>query len=294
MQIWQICLIVGAIGIIFVLLISISTGFGNGNLVHSIKVDNTCANTKKVELPPRRSAVQDVASYKLSNLQPPDNCPNNYTFYTDLEGNSLCCASSNINVFERTCTAKGKEGVCALVPGIIDTRDESDGSKTYPLCHDIAVQHQLRNSGSLCPARYKYHVTLPDSYKCCDGHVNPGASDCNSGSKFCGGLKGRQTIFNTPDSCENVVLLESIDCPVNTHLISEFKLPKKVGSSCPICIGAKGNCIPRKVIEEAQKVGLFADIDINTNLMNCDVYDKYHNERVLSDSQIQVKISQDL
>jgi hypothetical protein len=293
----------------------------------------------------------------MSNLYPPGTCPVGYTFYTDLDGNSLCCGSPNINIFDRSCSAKGKEGVCAFVPGIVDTRDNSNGSKTYPMCHEISAENQLRESGSLCPARYKYHVTSGNStkevslidlaggmdnyqklysegankfrnlspllahmcskfnavvaseggvgkhpmcrvnapaYKCCSSHVNPGAVDCNSGSKFCTGLTQGQNIFNTPASCENMILLDSIECPDNTNMIASFNLPKVANSSAPICVGAKGNCMPRKVIETAQKAGLFKDIDINTNIMNCEVYDMYHNVRSLSNSQVETKISKDL
>lgn len=354
MELWQICLICGAIGLLIVLLISLSTGIGNGNLTPALKFDDKCDKSKKVELPPRHASVKDKSSYKLSTFRPPGSCPVGYTFFTDLDGNSLCCGSPNINIYERTCSARGKEGVCSLVPGIVDTRDDSYSSKTYPMCYEIAESHQLRESGSFCPAKYKYHVTLGTSntewrpfdiqqqndvaanpifkngtkdqrisaltkicekingtwephgpqdgcivkksnYKCCSSHVNPGATDCNSGSKFCTGLQQGQTIFNTPYSCENAVILESIECPDNTHLIPDFKMPKiGSGSVAPICIGAKGNCIPRKIIEEGQKIGLFTDIDINTNIMNCDVYDKYYNERSLGDSQLQTKVSKDL
>jgi len=295
MEIWKISLIIGAVGILIVILISLSKGISTIDLPLPKRITkNDSCDSKKVELPPRRSAVKEVSSYKLSHLQPVDSCPSGYTFFTDLEGNSLCCGSSNINVYEHTCVAKGKEGVCALVPGIIDTRQD-DNSTTYLLCHDIGVKNQLKAAGSLCPSKYKYHVNLSTSYKCCGSNVSPGAVDCNSGSKFCNGLKQNQSIFSNPASCENIVLLESIECPDNTSLIPEFKMPKWGQTEvAPICVGAKGNCIPRKILEEGQKIGKFSDIDINTNIMNCDIYDKYHNERVLNDSQIQIKISKDI
>jgi len=67
MEVWQICLICGAIGLLIVLLFSISTGVGNGNLTPVIKFDNTC-DSNKVELPTRYSKIAEKSSYKLSNL----------------------------------------------------------------------------------------------------------------------------------------------------------------------------------------------------------------------------------
>ena len=223
MEIWQICLIIGAIGLILVLMFSLAMGVGNGNLTPMVSFNNkTCdPGTKKVDLPPRYSKVADKASYKQSTMFSPGTCPTGYTFFNDLDGNSLCCGSSNINIFDRSCAARGSQGVCAFVPGIIDPRSDS---QSYPLCSDIAAAEQLKKSGSLCPIEYKYHVSLPSkSYKCCASHVTPGAVDCNSGSKFCSGLQQGQTVFNTPESCETKVLLNSIECPDSTHLINDFK-----------------------------------------------------------------------
>lgn len=360
MENWQICLICGAIGLLIVVLFSLSTGIGNGNLTPTLKFDNAGCSKNTVELParnPRNSA--DKSSYKVSNLKPVGSCPVGYTFFTDLEGNALCCATAKINMYERSCSARGKEGVCSFVPGIVDTREDKYSSKTYPLCSAIAEEHQLKAAGSYCPVTYKYHVTTgggytiasaidlaggqsnyqklwteivnknptgtldsanvslcaklkgtvangggggtpltcrvnKPSYKCCTAYTNPGSTDCNSGSKFCEALVQGQNVFNAPGSCENLVLLESLECPDNTSLIPDFKMTKVPGSVVPICIGAKANCLPRKVLEEGRKNGLFNDINIDTNIINCEVHDKYYNVRSLSNTQVELKVSKDL
>jgi len=357
MENWQVCLICGAIGLLIVVLFSLSTGMGNGNLTPTVNFNKDSCD-KKVELParnPRKST--DKSSYILSNLKPAGSCPVGYTFFTDLEGNALCCATTKINMYERSCSARGKEGVCSFVPGIVDTREDKYSSKTYPLCSAIAEEHQLKAAGSYCPAKHKYHVTTgggytiasindlaggPEnvqklwssftgvtnlaaeanklmcskfkgtvekeggggipltcrinkpSYKCCSSYTNPGSTDCNSGSKFCEALVQGQNVFNSPASCENLVILESLECPDNTSLIPDFKMTKVPGSVMPICIGAKGNCLPRKVLEEGRKSGLFKDINIDTNIINCEVYDKYHNVRSLSNNQVELKVSKDV
>ena len=294
MQAQTVLLITGIAGIIIVLMFAISMGIANGSL--SMPYSQKCDSSDVI--PPSHRSVKKKASYTLSSLLPVGACPSGYLHYTDSLGHSLCCGSSKIDVFNHTCTAPGREGVCSMTPGIEDTRNISGDIFHYPLCQKIAHQQQEERSGRFCPKVYPNHVSIPGTngqYKCCGGSITVGATDCNNGVS-CSGLIGSQNMFNTPKSCETVLLNEKLMCPPGTHMIKDMPgtTPKTSGLAMPVCIGVKGNCMPRKSIDELRKLGYFLDIDPDKNIMNCDVYSKVYNERLWSTSQAQMKHSADL
>jgi len=183
-----------------------------------------------------------------------------------------------------------------MTPGIEDTRGESGDVRHYPVCQDIALQMQQANSGKLCPMRYpNYAAGGPGLYKCCAGPLAPGGTDCLTGPS-CGGLVGGQTIFNTPTSCEKSLLLEKIQCPPGTHLFENLKgtSARTSGLSMPVCVGVTGNCMPRASLEKLRETGLFTDIPLDKNILNCDIYDKVYNQRLLLMSQVDTAKSADL
>ena len=69
---------------------------------------------------------------------------------------------------------------------------------------------------------------------------------------------------------------------------------KTKGLSLPVCVGVKGNCIPKKALDELRNLGYFQDIDPNKNIMNCDVYSKIYISREWSQNQAEIKHSKDL
>lgn len=295
METQTVLLITGIAGIIIVLLFTISMGIGNGAL--SLPYTQKCDTSFDI-IPPSHRSVNKKTSYSLSQLLPAGSCPIGYIHYADSNGNSLCCGSSKIDVFNHTCTAPGRDGICSMAPGIEDTRVISGDVFHYPLCQKIAHQQQQERSGNFCPKNYPNHVTIPGTnnlYKCCAGAVTVGATDCNNGIS-CSGLVGNQNMFNTPKSCERELLNEKLMCPPGTHMIKDMpgNTSKTSGLSLPVCIGVKGNCMPKKSLDELRKLGFFIDIDPNKNIMNCDVYSKVYNERLWTQSQAQMTHSVDL
>ena len=296
MQNQTILLITGIVGIIIVLMFAISMGIGNNTL--SMPFKQEYASDTNVITPPRLKSVNKKASYSLSNVLTVGPCPVGYVHYADSVGNSLCCGSSKIDVFNHTCSALGPDGVCSMTPGIEDTRNISGDVVHYPVCQKISHQQQQESNGHYCPRKFPNHATIPGTsgqYKCCAGSINAGATDCVSGAS-CSGLVGGQNMFNTPKSCETVRLFEKLMCPPGTYMIPDMpgSTPKTSGLMMPVCVGVKGNCMPRRSLDELRKLGYFQDIDVEKNIMNCDVYSKVYNERLWSQSQAEMKHSADL
>jgi len=296
MQSETILLLTGLGGIIIVLLFSISMGINNGAL--SMPYTKECSANDKNIIPPSHKNVNKKSSFTLSRLLPAGTCPVGYMHFADADGNSLCCGSSNIDVFNHTCGALGREGVCSMSPGIEDTRNISGDVEHYPICQKIAHQQQEERNGNFCPKKYPNHVSLKGTngqYKCCAGPLTAGATDCLKSSS-CSSLVGSQNMFNSPNSCETVRMFETLMCPPGTNMVPTMPgtSTKTKGLSMPICVGVKGNCMPKTSLNALRSLGYFQDIDISKNIMNCDVYDKVYNERLMSTSQAEMTHSADL
>jgi hypothetical protein len=304
MQLQEILLLAGAVGIALVLMFAISMGISNSTLAipkigRNADVDdndNCPASRDTIRIPKYKK--QASPTYHLSNLLSAGTCPTGYTHFADAHGNSLCCGSSNIDVFSHTCSATGPDGVCSMVPGIEDERQISGDVRFYPVCQEIILQQQMAASGQLCPRKFPTHVNIPAShglYKCCRGAANSSNTDCAGGAS-CAGLIGGQNMFNTPDSCETDRLLEKLTCPPGTNMVEKLHgtSVRTKDLSIPVCVGVKGNCIDKKALDELRALGYFQDINPEKNIMNCDVYQKVYNERIWSQSQAEMKHSKDL
>jgi hypothetical protein len=286
-------LIIGLVGVLVIIVFAIANGIGNGTLGNVIVHKERCPVDKEVEKAVPYRVVTTKSSYKLSNIIAAGSCPTGYTYFTDSNGISLCCASSNIDIYSRTCAASGAESICAMSPGISDTRNPDTH---YPECKKISLQQQQRMSGKLCPMAYpNYATTTGAGYKCCAGPLAAGGTDCLAGSS-CMGLNKGQNIFNTPSSCEKSLLLENTTCPSGTHMVPNLKgTSKKTRDlNLPVCVGVHGNCMPRGVLNKLRMAGYFTDIDFDKNIINCDVFNKVYNDRLLDISQVDLTKSADL
>jgi len=290
-------LIIGFLGIIIVFLFAISMGISNGTITMPYARDDNCETSPNGNIP-RYKEGNKTATYAISSILPSGVCPTGYTNFTDAMGNSLCCGSSTIDIYNHTCFAPGPEGVCSMSPGIEDTRNISSEARHYPLCQKIAFQQQQARSGNFCPRKYQNHVNIPGSkgvYKCCAASLLPGATDCISNAS-CTGLIGQQNVFNTPNSCEALLLQEKLICPPGTHMVKDMpgNTSKTKGLSLPVCVGVKGNCIPRPALNSLRSLGLFQDINIDKNIVNCDVYSKIYVDRLWTQAQAEMKSPADL
>uniref|UniRef100_A0A6C0DRW0 Uncharacterized protein n=1 Tax=viral metagenome TaxID=1070528 RepID=A0A6C0DRW0_9ZZZZ len=287
-------IICGLIGVIVVLGFAIASGAGNGTLERIISKKESCS-TDGVNRPVPYSAVSAKSSYKLSTLLVAGPCPVGYTTFTDLNGSALCCASSNIDIYSRTCAATGSESICAMSPGIPDSRDP-DGAPHYPECKLIAKQQAQAQSGKLCPRAFPNYATMSGSgYKCCAGPLAAGGTDCLAGTS-CTGLSSGQNLFNTPSSCEKALLMEKTQCPAGTAMVPEMRgsTSRTRNLSIPLCVGVNGNCLARGVLDSLRSVGYLTDINPDKNIINCDVYNKVFNDRLLDLSQVETSRSADL
>jgi len=291
---------IGFVGILIVMMFATSSGIGSGALKpiavapNAGGVDQCDAN--RVPKPVPRKEVVKKSSYALSHLLPVGACPTGYTQFNDIMGNSLCCGSDRIDVYSHSCPANGADGVCSMTPGIEDTRNQSGDVRHYPLCQDIAKQQQAALSGKLCPRRYPNYATSQNGqHKCCAGPLSPSGLDCMS-RESCTSLAGGFNIFTMPSSCEKELLLETLQCPPGTNLNPNMKgtSTRTKDFTMPICAGVTGNCFPRSVLQKLKDLGLLLDINIDTNLLNCDVYKKVYVDRLMSESQAESIVPADL
>jgi hypothetical protein len=301
MELQQILLILGACGIVLMLMFAIAMGISNETigtprLTSKSEESDNCPGPDVIKIPKYKK--QFSPTYHLSNLLSAGTCPTGYTHFADSYGNSLCCGSPNIDVFSHTCPSTGPDGVCSMAPGIVDSRQLSGDVKHDPICQEIIHQQQMSRSGALCPRRFPNHVNVPNSqgfYKCCKGQPNSSKTDCAGGTS-CSGLIGGQNMFNTPASCETDRLLEKLSCPPGTNLVEKLRGTsiRTRDLSIPVCVGVKGNCIDKIALDELRLLGYFQDINPEKNIMNCDVYQKVYNERIWTQSQAEMRHSKDL
>lgn len=299
MELQTILIIVGAVGVIIVSMYSISMGISNNTItMPKLQGGDSCSSNPGAIKIPKFKSRGGNAAYNLSTLPSAGNCPIGYTHFADGYGNALCCASRNIDIFSHVCGATGAEGVCAMAPGIVDTRNLSGDVQHYPVCQEIARQQQESRSGQLCPRFFPNYVNIPGTkglHKCCRNSINASKTDCENGTS-CMGLSSGQNMFNTPESCETKLLLEKLTCPIGTNMVETLKgtSARTKDLSMPVCVGVKGNCLDSKVLTALRQLGYFQDIDPAKNIMNCDVYNKVYNERLWTQGQAEMKYSSDL
>ena len=147
-------LIVGLVGIILVLLFAMASGVGRAQA--PVVISKECTP----EPMPRLSK----ASLKCppSGIAPTGKCPPNYTNYADNNGDTLCCASSNIDIYSHKCPASGPNGICSMAPGLEDPRSPTYHKKMYPLCQTLnlsAGSGDKTSKNSLSATKLKTHAS---------------------------------------------------------------------------------------------------------------------------------------
>lgn len=273
-------LTMGLIGIIVVLLFSMATGVGRSDPPIVIKQD-----CKPKRMPTMRDLLSSSGSSSectISKYEPAGICPNGYTNFTDGDGNTLCCASSNIDPYSHKCPAAGPNGICAMAPGLEDSR--SPDGKTYPLCQNVRYEQSKKRGSDKCPSKFPNYLQLGgSSYSCCGTPVTVDATKCPDKNNSCSSLVVGKTIFTSPDSCETLKFLSTLAaCPSGTnlnpkHYLSDSKTVRTL--NVPACSGSSNICYPRAVIEKCILMGGCSKINIDKSLANCDVYDKLFNKR---------------
>lgn len=271
-------LTMGLFGIIVVLLFSMATGVGRSDPAIVIKQD--CK-------PKRMSTMRDYLSSSggseciISKYSPAGVCPTGYTNFADGDGNTLCCASSNIDPYSHKCPASGPNGICAMAPGLEDIR--SPDGRTYPLCQNVRYEQTKKSGSDKCPTKFPNYLQLGSRYSCCATPITVDATKCPDKKNSCTSLAPSQTIFSSPDSCETLKFIATLDaCPLGTnlnpkHYLSDSKTPRTM--NVPACSSSSNICYPRAVIEKCILMGGCSKINIDKTLVNCDVYDNLFNKR---------------
>jgi len=277
-------LTIGLVGIILVLLFALASGVGRSQRPVIIKEDCKPKRLNVQQGPPRNCPLSesDVAGM----------CPTGYTNYTDGEGNTLCCASSNIDPYSHTCPAQGPNGVCSMAPGLEDRRSPSDEPAFYPLCQNIRNEQVLTKGASSCPRKYPHYLQLVGKFKCCATLPGPTATDCPDPASSCTALFGGQSVLNSPDSCEANKLQDSIICPDGTSLNPKMQITdsktKKV-LYVPACQGVTNTCYPRRVLNKCIENGGCSKLDIDNSMSNCEIYNKIFNERTKDLNSVDIR-----
>lgn len=277
-------LIVGLMGIILVLLFALASGVGRAQKPVIIKED--------CKPKPFNFQLQRSKNCPVSGLAGAGICPTGYTNFTDGEGNTLCCASSNIDPYAHKCPASGPTGICSMAPGLEDPRSPPGEHKLYPMCQNLRQEQSVVKGLTLCPRRLpNYLQSSVNSYKCCATVPGASAANCPDPNNSCSSLFGNQTILNTPDSCEAIKLQSIVTCPVGTSLNPRMQItdPKtKQVVVVPSCQGVTNTCYPRKVLEKCKQLGGCSRVDFEHSLSNCEVYNSIFNDRTKDINQVDI------
>jgi len=278
-------LIIGLVGIIAVLLFAMATGVGRSEPPIVIKQD-----CKPKRIQPLKNLILNCP---LSKLDTAGICPSGYTNFTDGAGNTLCCASSNIDPYLRKCPASGPTGICSMAPGLEDSRSPTGDKKFYPMCQNVRREQTVQRGNDKCPSKYPHYLQLQGSggYRCCATPVTSDETKCPDDRNSCSNLFGNQTVFNTPDSCEAMKFQSTLKCPVGTNLNKKQYLsdPKtKFKIHVPACNGSSNICYPRAVLNKCIELGGCTKLNIDRSLSNCEVYDKLFNTRSIEFKDVDI------
>jgi hypothetical protein len=278
-------LVVGLVGIILVLLFALASGVGRSQRPVIIKED--CKPKRLPKLTPKGNCP-------LSGLDPAGMCPNGFTNFTDGEGNTLCCASSNIDPYSHKCPASGPNGICSMAPGLEDRRSPTGDKVHYPMCQNVRREQTVSRGAAVCPSKYPHYLQMQNSaqsYKCCATSPGSSATQCPNPAASCSNLFGAQTVFTSPDSCEALKLQSTLKCPSGTSFNPKMQItdPKsKRVIFVPACQGITNTCYPRKVLNKCTEMGGCSGMNMEKTLSNCDVYNSLFNDRSIDLTSVDI------
>lgn len=276
-------LTMGLIGIIVVLLFSLATGVGRSEPPIVIKQD--CKPKRMPTMRDLLSSSSSSSSCIVSKFEPAGICPTGYTNFTDGDGNTLCCASSKIDPYSHKCSATGPNGICAMSPGLEDSRSPDGG--TYPICQNVRYEQSRIRGSEKCPPKFPNYLQRGvAAYSCCGTPVTVDETKCPDTNNSCSSLTLGQNIFSAPNSCETLKFISAINtCPLGLNFnpkttVADDKSQKTY--SVPTCSGSPFSCYPREVLEKCILLGGCSKVNINTSLANCEIYDKVFNKRTMN------------
>jgi hypothetical protein len=278
-------LTIGLFGIILVLLFALASGVGRSQAPIIIKED--CK-------PKRLRKIKKDENCPTSGLAPAGICPNGFTNFTDSEGNTLCCASSNIDPYTHKCPASGPSGICSMAPGLEDLRAPSEDRVFYPMCQNVRQEQAFSRGAAVCPSKYPHYLQNQgsSSFKCCANIPGPSDAECPEKSASCTSMFGNQTVFNSPDTCEAIKFQSGVKCPSGTSLNAKMQItdPKtKKVIYVPACQGITNTCYPRKVLDKCSQLGACSRLNIEQTMSNCDVYNAVFNDRTMDLNEVDIK-----
>ena len=186
----------------------------------------------------------------------------NYVFYTDKNGESLCC-SGTVNSLSHTCKPSNttiNAPMCAFRTGIPDPI--RGGSTTLPLCSQVAETTAKTQSADKCPPsmqNYASGAIGPNGaiiQSCCKNPANNDGSDCTSTDLQSGNFCRIGATVNPSDkSCAILQLYETSTCPpalqktmYTMGATESGKYPKAAGAQVPLCFGVEHSCFPDSTV----------------------------------------------
>ena len=231
-------------------------------------------------------------------------CPNNYKFFNDTKGESMCCAG-NVDPYKHTCDSTNADDLCAFIPGMKDPRD-STNTKRLPLCSDVIKRQQERMEAEFCPASLPNHASVG---KCCAGPSDPVTGDCvpndlKDHNRYCLTTAPRREqdrgkpisgnrYYDPKQSrwveaehlCANLRRMENTQCPGYLAKIPFDYFQDGKDTQIPICIFGPNGCIPNRYMDMFMTTPRASELikgNPSKSKLNCDVYKRVVIDKDLS------------
>jgi len=214
--------------------------------------------------------IEGFASPILDSPQCP---PGGFNFFTDMRGDSFCCAG-RINPYTHRCDAAGEQALCAFRPNMPDPRNRH---RTLPLCSSMVANNHTRQQAS-CPASLPNYASVG---KCCLNNPDIDGFDCivsdnKDKKKYC---KLEGPLAAGEQLCSTMNMAASVICPKEIPQIVWYKTGAAEVAAygapagnlmVPTCFGMNEVCIPDIAIDYYKKNnGLYKDKSIPTWAYSC-------------------------
>lgn len=182
-------------------------------------------------------------------------CPDNYKFFTDARGDSLCCNGS-IDAYKHKCNG----GFCAFKRGM---KNPALPGGVVPFCADLIAKSNANAVIQQCPSVYKHYANVG---KCCFSGTDLDGKDCdpvdNKEKTYC---RVSGTLAAGEQWCSAMRMFENAKCPEGLYKTSYTLGAKEIAKygekaknrNIPICTGIENTCIPGATLDALQSDGIY-------------------------------------
>jgi hypothetical protein len=225
-------------------------------------------------------------------------CPPGFKFFTDREGNSLCC-SGRIDYTEGRCHSISGISDKAKVPFVCSLGgDTIDGFGTPIRFCGSMMQELLSELGARdCTRDKPFRATSNgvDGVCCSDKPSSAMPHKCPFQSRSCGIVPEDTTPFYSPGSCRIEKMMDTLKCPKEmTGMTMVMQQGQVAGMSVPVCwttkmpLAGPPMCISRPILDELRRFGVYRDKDLRKWIGNCEVFTKVNISKTETKERVDI------